>query len=156
MRRAVMAGVLALCGAVGLVGCNTTKAALHSTVPLKVTPGLEAALLRAGAAAHHLPVRDFTGLTKDLTFYAYDAGGLTYWAGAQLIPSKSSMAAQIDVQDDGAYDLFTKYGPDLTWVAYEDGLGTIKGTHCAVVVPVIVRVTWHWSTNTPCGGPPGI
>lgn len=43
-----------------------------------------------------------------------------------------------------------------TWNVYEDGLGTIKGTPCAISVPNIVRVTWHWSTNAPCGGPPGI
>jgi hypothetical protein len=154
MRRAAIGGALMLCGAMALAGCDTPKAEVESTVPLQVTPGLEAALLAAGAAAHHLPVRDFAGLTKGQTFYARD--GVEYWAGAQLIPSKSSMAAQVVVQDDGAYDLFTMYAPDLKWTVYEDGLGTIKGTHCAIVVPTIVRVTWHWSTNTPCGGPPGI
>jgi hypothetical protein len=152
MRRALLAGVL-FGAATTLAGCDSTRAATHSTVDLKVTPGLEAALLRAGAAAHDLPDRDFTGLTKGLTFYAFDAAQATYWAGAQLIPSRSSMAAQVGVQDDGAYDLFTMFGPDLKWVAYEDGLGTVKGTRCAVKVPVIVRVTWHWSTSTPCGGP---
>ena len=78
-----------------------------------------------------------------------------YWAGAQLIPSTSSMAAQVGVQDDGAYDLFTMYVARRHVDVYKDGLGTIRGTHCAIVVPTIVRVTWHWSTTTPCGGPPG-
>jgi hypothetical protein len=157
MRRTVTIGALVLCGAIALAGCtnNSARASSRSTVGLKVTPGLEAALLAAGAAAHHLPVSDFTGLTKGLTFYASDAAQFTYWAGAQLIPSKRSMAAQVAVQDDGAYDLFTMYGPSLKWVAYEDGLGTTRGAHCAVVVPLVVRVTWHWSPHTPCGGPPG-
>jgi hypothetical protein len=65
------------------------------------------------------------------------------------------MVAQVDVQDDGAYDVFVRHQGG-SWTAYEDGLGTFAHTRCTVVVPTSVRVVWGWSTSTPCGGPPEI
>ncbi len=155
MRRAGLAGVVVCCAALGLAACGSSpKASTPVTRTLPVTAALTAALLAAGAAGHGLPVADFTGLTKGLTFYAYESSPAGYWAGAQLVPSHSSMTAQVSVQDDGAYDLFTKSTATGSWTAYQDGLGTIKGAHCAVVVPASVRTLWGWSTTTPCGGAP--
>jgi hypothetical protein len=152
MRRAPTGWLLVLAGAIVLGGCASARAYVQSTRTLPVTPGLEAALLRAGAAAHRLPVADFTGLATGLTYYAYDQG--EYWAAARLVPRTTSRAAQVSVQDDGGYDVFTRFVLH-GWTAYDDGLGTIAGTRCAVVVPTAVRIAWHWSPYTPCGGPSG-
>jgi hypothetical protein len=122
---------------------------------LAVTPALSAALLKAGAKAHGLPSHDFARLTAGRTYYAYDPATMTYWAGAQLVPSMGNIAAQVVVQDDGAYDVFVRH-PGVGWTAYEDGLGTQPHTRCSIVVPTAVRTVWGWSTSTPCGGPQGI
>ncbi len=156
MRRAGLAVVVASFAAMGLAACGSSpSASAPVTRTLPVTPALTAALLAAGAAGHDLPVKDFTGLAKGLTFYAYDRSPAGYWAAAQLIPSHASMTAQVSVQDDGAYDLFTRSTSTGTWTAYQDGLGTVSGAHCAVVVPASVRTLWGWATTTPCGGAPG-
>jgi hypothetical protein len=97
-------------------------------------------------------VANFTGLTAGMTYYAYDPATATYWAGAQLVPSQSSIAAQVAVQDDGSYDLFTRAAHG-TWRVFEDGLGTLPGTVCAIVVPPEVRSAWGWAQGPPCGGP---
>lgn len=134
-----------------LAGCGSSPS--PSATRLAVTDSLSAALLAAGAANHDLPTSDFTGLAAGATYYAWDAQDHLYWAGAQLVPSPHSMRAQVSVQDDGAYDLYTK-PKGGSWTAFEDGLGTVPGTNCAIVVPKAVRKVWHWSTSTPCGGPP--
>jgi hypothetical protein len=154
MWRTALVVAWVLVGAASLTACGggSSPRAVMGTQGLRVTPGLEAALLAAGAAAHHLPVRDYVGLAKGMTYYALD--GPVYWAAAKLVPRRSSGAAQRSVQDDGAYDVFTMYVLH-GWTVYDDGLGTVKGTRCAIVVPTEVRITWHWSPYTPCGGPPG-
>jgi hypothetical protein len=159
----VLLGTAVLAAAAGLAACGSgsgsaaTTTTTTSTTPatvqnLTVTPAVRLALLAAAAAGHNLPVTDFTGLTKGDTYYAYDPAAQEYWAGAQLVPSHSSQAAQVSVQDDGAYDLFTKVsgGP---WTAYNDGLGTQPDVVCAIVVPSSVRIAWGWSLTTKCGGP---
>jgi hypothetical protein len=157
--------VLAL-AAVGLAGCGSSGSAATTTTTqptttttsaavqdLGVTPAVRQALLVAGAASHTLPVADFTGLVHGTTYYAYDPMDQEYWAGAALVPSHSSMAAQVSVQDDGAYDVFTKTAGGA-WTAYSDGLGTQPNAVCAIVVPSAVRQAWGWSLHTKCGGPP--
>jgi hypothetical protein len=129
---------------------TTTSAAVED---LQVTPGVRQALLAAGAASHALPVTDYTGLAHGTTYYAYDPTDQEYWAGAGLVPSGSSQAAQVSVQDDGGYDVFTKAGGGA-WTAYSDGLGTQPNAVCAIVVPAAVRQAWGWSLHAKCGGPP--
>lgn len=121
---------------------------------LAVTSTVRAQLLAAAAAVHELPVSDYVGLAPGRTYYAYDSADGLYWAGAGLVPSPSSFQAQVGVQDDGGYNLFTRTAHGA-WTAYDDGLGTVPGANCAVVVPAAVRETWGWSLTTPCGGPPG-
>ena len=165
MRRKAGAAAALACAALLLAGCgsspsatsstttsSTTPASASSTTDLAVTSAVRAALLNAGAAGHSLPVADFTGLEKGLTFYAYDPADGLYWAGTRLVPSPSSMAAQVSVQDDGGYDVFTKSASGA-WTDHLDGLGTQTGAHCAIVVPSAVRGVWGWSKSTPCGGP---
>lgn len=161
----VVAGVLAGCGTTSttppsststtqpeVIGTTTTVASAGGVQDLPVTAALQAALLAAGAASHELPVSDYTGLTAGMTFYAYDASSGTYWAGAQLVPSPNSTEAQIGAQDDGSYDVFVKTGGGA-WKAYNDGLGTLPGSTCSIVVPASVRTVWGWSLSAPCGGP---
>jgi hypothetical protein len=148
---------LGACGSTTSSSSSTTSStttSLAATVQnLTVTPAIKTALLVAGAKGHNLPVKDFTGLRVGKTFYAYDPASGLYWAGAQLVPSPASMPAQVSVQDDGAYNLFTRTVSG-SWIAYNDGLGTVPGSSCAIVTPHAVRVVWGWSTTTPCGGPP--
>jgi hypothetical protein len=164
MRRGALGAVLLVSGGLALAGCgssgpsatssttSTTNAAALSVRNLPVSSSVRAGLLTAAAAKHSLPASDFTGLTKGLTFYAYDPADGLYWAGAGLTPKPSSQAAGVSVQDDGGYTLFTKSanGP---WTAYLDGLGTVPGTVCVIKVPNAVRAVWGWSLHTPCGGP---
>jgi hypothetical protein len=136
---------------------TTTTVATTGAQNLTVTPAVRTALLAAGAATHGLPVADFTGLVKGTTFYAYDSATGTYWAGAALTPiagtSAAAQAAQVSVQDDGGYVLYTMPAGG-SWTGYNDGLGEVPGSHCAIVTPTAVRKVWSWSLTTPCGGPP--
>src|SRR5579862_9887845 len=153
-----LAGItLAACGSSGAPRATTTTTTSTTAPPgaqnLAVTPAVRTQLVAAAAAVHGLPVSDYVGLAKGLTYYAFDAKDNLYWAGAALVPSPASFEAQVGVQDDGAYNLFTRtaHGP---WTAYDDGLGTVPGAKCSVVVPLEVREVWGWSLATPCGGPP--
>ena len=161
-----MVGVLVAAAAIALSACGSTTTASSTTTTtttsttmaptvtnLTVTPMIRTSLLAAGAALHQLPVTDYTGLLPGVTYYAYDTSTGTYWAGAALVPSSTSTPAQVANQDDGSYLIFkrTAHG---TWVAYNDGLGTIAGTSCSIVVPATVRMVWHWVLTAPCGGPP--
>jgi hypothetical protein len=153
---ALGAMVLAACGSPSSAPPSTTSTTAGTNSGarnLTVTPAVKTALVAAFAAAHSLPASDYTGLAKGKAYYAYDGVDRLYWAGAQVIPSTSSMRAQVSVQDDGAYGLFTK-PPGGAWRAYNDGLGGLSGTVCAVVVPPAVRTVWSWSPTTPCGVPP--
>jgi len=156
---ALVAGAAVLLAACGSTTTTTTSSTTTTSISngatnLAVTPAIRTALLAAGAALHSLPVSDFTGLRAGMTYYAYDSVDSKYWAGAQLAASPSSTPAQVSTQDDGSYTLFTRPAHGGTWVAYNDGLGTLAHTSCSAVVPANVRAVWHWSQSAPCGGPP--
>jgi hypothetical protein len=163
-QRALVA-VLATTGALLLAACGSSPSSTPPTTTsttsgsaaqtLAVTAGIKSALVAAFAAAHSLPASAYTGLAAGKTFYAYDSTTQLYWAGAQVVPSAASQRAQVSVQDDGAYAVFTRssHGP---WTAYNDGLGGQHGTVCAIRVPVAVRTVWGWSLTTPCGAPAGV
>jgi len=164
-----------LCGSVVLAGCSsganpsptetpaagststrpqpsTTATTALATQNLGVTDDVRAALLQAGATLKGLPESDFTGLEPGRTFYAYDAATAMYWAGAGLVPSQSSIQAQVSGQDDGAYLLFSRPA-NGTWTAYNDGLGGVAGATCPAPVPADVLALWNWPTDT-CNPPP--
>jgi hypothetical protein len=124
-------------------GTSTTGGAEN----LQVTDALRAQLLRAGAASNGIPASDYTGLVHGQTYYAYDPTTGTYWAGAHLVPSASSTRAQVSVQDDGAYLLFTKPAGG-TWHAYSVGMTGIAGATCPVAVPSGVLTVWGWAPGT--------
>ncbi len=145
------------------VAGSTTAPSTSTTVPtstttslatenLVVTDAVRAALLQAGAALKGLPVSDFTGLVPGLTYYAYDATTATYWAGASLLPSSSSLQAQVSSQDDGAYLLFSMPAGGV-WTAVNDGLGGRPGSPCPAPIPAAILALWHWPTGT-CNPPP--
>ena len=94
-------------GASTAVSGQTTAAGAQNLV---VTDAIRSQLLAAGAALHQLPVSDYTGLVRGQTFYALDPATGDHWAGAALIPSKSSQKAQIGNQDDGADLVFRRTG----------------------------------------------
>jgi hypothetical protein len=133
---------------------STTSATGMGTRDLVVTPATKTALVATFAAAVSLPATDFTGLAAGKTYYAYNGTDGLYWAGAHVVPSESSQRAQVSVQDDGAYVIFTKRAGGA-WTAFDDGYGGMKGAICAIVVPSAVRTVWGWSLTTPCGSPPG-
>lgn len=128
---------------------STTPPAVQN---LPVTDSVRESLLEAGAALNNLPVSDYVGLVPGTTYYAYDSVTQTYWAGAGLDPSPSSIQAQVSSQDDGSYLLFTRTA-NGTWTAQDDGLGGIGGTPCPAIPAAVVAV-WNWAPGT-CR-PPGI
>jgi hypothetical protein len=104
-------------------------------------------LIDAVAAVEHLTPDSYTGLRPGSAFYAYDATTRTYWAGAALVPSASSQRAQVSVQDDGSYRLFTRPAGGA-WSVQDVGLTGIAGTKCPVAVPTAVLALWHWTAGT--------
>jgi hypothetical protein len=119
---------------------TTRKPAAKSLV---VTAEIRTQLLQTGAALHGLPASAFTGLMSGQTYYAYDPATATYWAGAKLVPSSSSLRAQVSVQDNGSYILFRRPA-DKAWTAQDVGLAGIAGTKCTTSVPASVLTVWNW------------
>jgi hypothetical protein len=134
---------------------TTAPAAPTTTAPaaqnLTVTAAVSAALLQAGAALNSLQASDYTGLAPGATYYAYDATTDTYWAGAALVPSPSSMQAQVSVQDDGGYLLFSRPA-NGAWLARDVGLAGTEGSVCPVAVPPAILALWQWAPGT-CRAP---
>jgi hypothetical protein len=112
---------------------------------LVATAAIKAQLLAAGAALHKLKASDYTGLTKGDTYYAFDAGTKTYWAGTQLVPSSSSQPAQVANQDDGAYLIFRRSGSG-PWKGWETG-AALHPADCRVKVPAAVIAVWNWAAG---------
>jgi hypothetical protein len=125
-------------------GGTSTSAGAQNLV---VTSALRTELLQAGAASNGVPASGYTGLTPGRTYYAYDPATTTYWAGAQLVPSMSSIKAQVSVQDDGAYLLFNKPAGG-TWTVHSVGMTGIGGSTCPVAVPAGVLSVWGWKSGT--------
>jgi hypothetical protein len=119
--------------------------AASGTQNLVATATVKTQLLDAGAGLHKLPPSDYTGLTKGETYYAYDADTKTYWAGAQLVPSSTSRAAQVGNQDDGAYLVFRKSGAG-SWKGWETGAANTAAA-CRAKVPAAVITVWGWAAG---------
>jgi hypothetical protein len=132
---------------------TTTVTVTASSSPAAAASNLTASnsvrqqLVAAGAATHQLPASDFTGLVPGETYYAADNANSTYWAGAGLVPSSSSMDAQVSVQDDGSYLIF-KRSASGGWNGYNVGLAGIAGSTCQIKVPAAVLAVWHWKPHT--------
>jgi len=122
---------------------STTIAGVRN---LPVTSGLRTLLVGAGAALNHLPASAYTGLVPGTTYYACDQASATCWAAAGLVPSASSVQAQVSTQDDGSYLFFTSTGSGA-WIAVADGLGGIGGTACPAIPPAVVAA-WGWAPGT--------
>ncbi len=152
--RLIRIGAAAVMGVLVLGGCSSSgssPSAGSSTSAgarnLVVTAAVRTALLQAGARLHQLPASDYTGLTPGKTYYAYDAGTATYWAGAALVANSSSQTAHVSVQDDGSYLLFTR-AAGQSWTGYDVGLAGIEGAKCPVTVPAAVLAEWSWKRGT--------
>ena len=123
---------------------TTGKQAAQSLV---VTAEISSQLLQAGAALHGLPASAFDGLMSGQTYYAYDPATATYWAGAKLVPSSSSLRAQVSVQDNGSYILFRRPA-GKAWAAQDVGLAGVAGTKCTTSVPASVLTVWNWPARS--------
>jgi hypothetical protein len=114
---------------------------------LVVTGDVRSQLLQAGAALNGLSASAFTGLVSGDQYYAYDPATATYWAGAGLLPSSSSLRAQVSVQDDGSYVLFHRRA-GAAWTAADVGQVDIGGTKCSILVPASVLAVWNWAAGS--------
>lgn len=149
--------------AASLAGCSGSGAGPSATVAMPtpvpsitgdVTENLAMSgsvtrqLVEAAAGKVHVPASRFTGVES--SYYAYDFTTQTYWAGAALVPSADSSKAQVSVQGQGSYFLFSRHkgGP---WRTFEVGAA---GTGCPVTVPAAIAQRWHWPRHS-CrpGGP---
>jgi hypothetical protein len=160
MIRAWHVGTALLCSACLLAACgtstppsttsttSTTTTTNAVTRDLVVTPAVREGLTAADAAYHSLPVSDYTGLDPGVTYYAFDPTNNTYYAAAGLIPSPNSQRAQIGVQDDGGYNLFTRSSLTTTWTVYNDGLGAAQGSICPLSIPAAVLAVWNWKPKS--------
>lgn len=123
---------------------TTTGSAAQNLV---VASDVRSQLLQAGAALNGLPASAYTGLVSGETYYAYDPATATYWAGAGLSPSPSSLRAQVSAQDDGSYLLFRRPA-GTAWTAQDVGLAGIGGTKCPTAVPASVLAVWNWAAGS--------
>ena len=148
--------LLAACGSSANAPTTTTTTSVAPTTTttiaraqnLKVAPAVRHSLLDAAAAYHGLPSSDFTGLRAGRTYYALDLTTRTYYAAAGLIPSSSSLPAQVGTQDDGAYNLFTRVQGATAWTVYSDGLGAVQPSTCPIVIPASVLAAWNWRARS--------
>jgi hypothetical protein len=136
---------------IGLAG----PAHADSPVNLRVTDGVRAELVRAGATLTGRPASEFSGLEPGRTYYAYQANGASdaYWAAAALSGPKSELAA-INLQDQNSYMMFRKGGdPAATWVPIAAGFGPIPAGESPCPIPQSIRDLWQWPAGK-CYPPP--
>lgn len=117
---------------------------------LAVTDALRAELV--AAASQGAKAGFYTGLVPGTTYYAYDGATGTYWVGAGLVPSPTSLAAQVSTQDDGSYLIFAR-GSSPPWQIFTVGLSGVARERCSVPIPADVLQVWGWAAGT-CR-PPG-
>jgi hypothetical protein len=135
-----------------VVGGTTAVPATGTAQNLVVTDELRAQLVQAAETTEELPAGSYTGLAPGMTYYAYDPATGRYYAGAGLVPSSASQEAQVSVQDDGSYHLFTRVGTSGTWDDHDVGLSDTPGATCPVTVPAAVLAVWGWPAGT-CAAP---
>jgi|SRR5271166_517125 len=128
-------------------GAVTTTTAPATAQNLTVTSSLRAQLLAVAAAMNNVPVSGYTGLAPTETYYAYDPATSTYWAGAALVPSSSSTPAQVSVQDDGSYVVFSRSAAGA-WAGHPVGATGEPGSTCPVAIPPAVVALWGWPAGT--------
>lgn len=115
---------------------------------LTLTADVRAQLIHAQALVVRVPDSAFVRLAKGTAYYALDNETGIHWAGASLVPSHSSIRAQVSVQDDGSYILFEQK-PGEAWTTYDVGLAALPDAlPCPVSVPNDVTAVWHWATNS--------
>jgi hypothetical protein len=126
---------------------TTATAPAPGAQNLVIDNRIRAQLVAAGAAAHKLTPKDYLGLVKGETYYAYVPAKGIYWAGAGLDPSPKSLQAQIGSQDDGAYMVFERHGGG-PWRVWETGIPGDPQFTCAVKVPASVLKVWEWTPGS--------
>ena len=143
----LVVGSLAGCSANG--GGSTPTLQLPTPVPtptgdvtenLVPTGQVVGQLVDAAAAKAHVPASSFAGVERATAYYAYDFTKHTYWAAASLVPRKNATRAQLAVQDQGSYLLFSRHKGD-PWQVFEVGAA---GVDCPVRPPAAIAQRWHW------------
>src|SRR5665213_1561182 len=152
MRRLTLRVVILLSSALLLGACTNSSGPTTSTTDkaatnLLVTTKVRQSLLNAAASSHQLPTSNYTGLQARRIYYAFDSATNEYYAAAGLVPSLHSLQAQIGVQDDGAYNLFTRAKGVSAWTVYNDGLGGAQDSTCPISLPSAVLAAWGWKTG---------
>lgn len=115
---------------------------------LVVTAAVQHQLLARAAAAHNVPAGDFVGLVPGETYYALDRATGTYWAGASVIPSRTSTRAEVAVQDNGGYYVFSLHGGDPAhgaWQVHDVGMAGVGASRCTLEIPAGVLAAWGWA-----------
>ena len=113
---------------------------------LVLTDAVRAQLVAAAAKLNGLPASAYLGLVQGESYYGFDPATNTYWAGAALKPSPSSLRAQVSVQDDGGYFIFEEPAGG-SWTASAVGMAGIGGSTCSVHIPPALVALWHWSAG---------
>lgn len=159
---AVVAGVALLAAACGSSTSSSSSTTMNPTPSTTATTtpsapvGAEASnvpadaatkadLLAAGAAYNNLQASDYTGLGAGSTYVA-EVGSTGYsYAGAHLIPSSSSTAAQIASQDAGSYLIYDR-APGGSWkvIAATGSMATCP----ANTPPASVVAVWGWPAGS--------
>jgi hypothetical protein len=137
------------------VTVTTTASPSPSTSPtsgatdLDLTPDVRGELIHTYAEAERLPDSAYTSLAKGTAYYAIDNATGIHWAGAGLIPSMSSIRAQVSVQDDGGYLLFEQLAGQTSWRFWDVGLqGAADADPCPAAPPADVLAVWHWARQS--------
>jgi hypothetical protein len=108
-----------------------------------LTDAVRAQLVAAAAKLNGLPASAYLGLVHGNSYYGFDPATNTYWAGASLVPSPSSERAQVSVQDDGGYYIFTEPAGG-SWTASAEGMAGFEGAKCRVHIPPALVSLWQW------------
>src|SRR3569623_942664 len=73
---------------------------------LFLTAEIRQQLVDAKAEETRLRPGAYTGLYKGSAYYAIDHSTGIYWAAASVVPSRHSIRAQVNSQDEGGYNIF--------------------------------------------------
>ena len=125
--------------------CSVPADSSPTAKNLVVTPAVRASLLDAGAAYHQLPVKDYVGLAKGMTYYALDVTTKTFYAAAGLDPSPKSLQAQVGAQDDGGYNLFIRAAGRRSGRSTTTVSAPPRTPQCPITIPSAVLKVWGWT-----------
>ena len=146
MKTAIAAVWVATAAAV--IGMAAPAQADDAPVNLPLTDDVRAQLVQAGAVLTGRPASEFSGLSPENQYYAYDPnGGNPYYAAAAALVGKTDLA-KVNTQDQDSYFMFYKGGDRAaTWVPIAAGFGPIPAGDEPCPLPQSIRDLWQWPTG---------